>query len=77
MALRLMPESVVAERDLWALAMNRNQDLLGKSMLVLRRSCTAVTEISPQEWIALHEELRDLVPALAALFRPDQVNFAF
>ena len=77
MGLDLMPETVVEERGQWTLAINRNQDLLGKTMLVLRRDCTAVTEIEPDEWAALHRELRRLVPALKALFTPDQFNFAF
>jgi diadenosine tetraphosphate (Ap4A) HIT family hydrolase len=56
---------------------NRNQNLLGKCMVVLRRPCTAVTDLSADEWGALRDELRRLVPALDRLFRPDQVNHAF
>ena len=59
------------------MAVNRNQDLLGKTMLVLERPCLAVIELHPSEWAALHAELRQLVPVLTRLFAPDQVNFGF
>lgn len=68
---------MIDEGAVWTLAVNRNQNLLGKCMVVLRRPCTAVTELEPGEWAALRDELRRLVPALDRLFRPDQVNHAF
>ena len=77
MGIDLIPETVVEVTALWTIAVNRNQDLLGKSMLVLRRECTAVVEVHEDEWVALRTELRRLVAALEALFHPDQVNFAF
>ena len=77
MTLSLLPESVIEERPSWTLAVNRNQHLLGKTMLVLRRYCTAVIDIAPDEWALLRGELRRVVPALDGLFRPDQFNFAF
>lgn len=73
----LIPETVVEDRGAWLLAVNLNQNLLGKTMLVLNRPCTAVIEVQPREWAALQNELRRLVPALARLFQPDQFNFAF
>lgn len=76
-ALSLLPETVIEQGALWTLAVNRNQDLLGKSMLVLHRACTAVIDIEPAEWVSLRAELRRLVPAVDRLFRPDQFNFAF
>jgi diadenosine tetraphosphate (Ap4A) HIT family hydrolase len=75
--LSLLPESVIEEQPGWTLAVNRNQDLLGKTMLVLRRHCTAVIDIAPDEWALLRDELRRLVPTLDRLFHPDQFNFAF
>ena len=75
--LRLVPETVIEERPSWTLAINRNQDLLGKTMLVLRRPCTAVVDLRADEWAQLQDELRRLVPALRQLFEPDQFNFAF
>ena len=77
MTLSLLPESVIEQRPSWTLAVNRNQDLLGTTMLVLRRHCTAVIDIAPDEWVALRCELRRLVPALDRLFDPDQFNIAF
>jgi diadenosine tetraphosphate (Ap4A) HIT family hydrolase len=56
---------------------NRNQELLGKTMVEPNRLCAGVVEVDPAEWTALHTELRRLVPALTALFVPDQFNFAF
>ena len=73
----LIAETVVEDRGSWSLAVNLNQNLLGKTMLVLNRPCTAVIEVQPTEWAALHNELRRLVPALVSLFQPDQFNFAF
>ena len=59
------------------MAVNRNQNLLGKTMLVLERPCSAVVDLSPAEWAELHAELRELVLALERCFAPDHVNFAF
>jgi diadenosine tetraphosphate (Ap4A) HIT family hydrolase len=73
----LIPETVVRTGAMWTVAVNLNQDLLGKTMLVLRRPATAVIDLSPSEWAQLHIELNDLVPALGRLFSPDQVNLAF
>ena len=77
MGLQLLPETVIEERQLWTLAVNRNQNLLGRSMIVLRRDCTAVVDVQDHEWANLGHELRRLVGALAALFNPDQLNYAF
>ncbi len=77
MSLSLLRESVIEDRPDWTLAVNRNQHLLGKTMLVLRRHCTAVSDTTPDEWASLRDELRRLVPALERLFQPDQFNFAF
>ena len=77
MRLTLLPETIVEERDGWTIAVNRNQDLLGKTMLVLRRDCTAVTDIEPAEWADLHVEIARVTAALRTLFAPDQLNYAF
>lgn len=75
--LALMPETVVRQGPLWTVAVNTNQDLLGKTMIVLERPCTAVAELSPAEWAELHFQINDVWEALTALFAPDQVNLAF
>lgn len=77
MTLPLAPESVITEGADWTAAVNRNQNVLGKSMLVLRRPCTAVVDIDRHEWAALHGEIERMVSAIDALFAPDQFNFAF
>ena len=75
--LGLAPETVIRRGAVWTLAVNLNQDLLGKTMIVLERPCSAVTDLDPSEWADLHAELRQLVPALTRRFAPDQFNFAF
>ena len=77
MTLDLIPGTIIEDGPIWILAVNRNQDLLGKTMVVLRRPCTAVIELTPEEWSWLHHELRRVVAALRTLFQPDQLNFAF
>lgn len=71
------PESVVEEGADWLLAVNRNQNLLGKTMLVLRRPCSAVADVDAAEWTSLHAELARVTRALQQLFRLDQMNYAF
>ena len=73
----LIPETVIRQGATWTMAVNRNQNLLGKTMLVLERPCSAVVDLSPAEWAELHAELRELVLALERCFAPDHVNFAF
>jgi hypothetical protein len=50
--LGLVPESVIEERPSWTLAVNRNQALLGKTMLVLRRRCETVIDIAGRVGVA-------------------------
>jgi diadenosine tetraphosphate (Ap4A) HIT family hydrolase len=77
MGLTPIPETVIEERAFWILAVNRNQDLLGKTILVLRRTCHAVVEIDAHEWRELRHEVQRLAPALDQLFQPDRLNYAF
>lgn len=77
MSLALVPETVIEVGPAWTLAVNTNQDLLGKTMVVLNRPCEAVVDLSGQEWVALHQELRRVVAAMTSLFAPDQFNFSF
>ena len=73
----LDPATVIEERGPWVLAVNRNQNLLGKTMLVLDRPCVAVTDLDQGEWISLQTEIGRITNAIAALFGPDQFNYAF
>lgn len=73
----LDPATVVQEGDVWVLAVNRNQNLLGKTMLVLRRPCSAVIDIDQTEWSLLQAEIVRVTSGLRSLFQPDQFNYAF
>lgn len=77
MTIQLDPDTVIERGDLWSIAVNRNQNLLGKTMIVLDRPCTAVTDLDQTEWLTLHPEIQRVVSAIDSLFDPDQFNFAF
>jgi diadenosine tetraphosphate (Ap4A) HIT family hydrolase len=76
-ALELDPVTVLEEGALWRVALNRNQDLLGKALLVLRREADDVLDVTPAEWVAFTEALRRVRTAVDELFRPDGWNHAF
>ena len=42
----LVPETVVERGELWTVAVNRNQNLLGKTVLVLNRPEVSVARLS-------------------------------
>jgi diadenosine tetraphosphate (Ap4A) HIT family hydrolase len=77
MALSLAPETVILAGPLWTLAVNRNQNLLGKTMLVTTRPVEAVPALRADEWLDLHHQITRLTTALDSLFHPDQYNHAF
>jgi len=66
----LDPATVIQDRDTWVLAVNRNQNLLGKAMVVLRRPCSAVTDLDQTEWTSLQTEIVRITSGLRSLFRP-------
>jgi diadenosine tetraphosphate (Ap4A) HIT family hydrolase len=70
-------EPILAEGEHWRLVLNRNQDLLGKCFLALRRHCEAVTDLTSHEWAELHAQLRATTQALRQTFHPDHFNYAF
>jgi diadenosine tetraphosphate (Ap4A) HIT family hydrolase len=61
----------------WRVALNRNQNLLGKTIVVLRRHEEALTRLSSEEWSELHAELAWVTERLLAAFAPDHFNYAF
>ena len=61
----------------WLLVVNLNQNLLGKTFLVLRRHLVAVSELSGPEWVELHEQLACATKALSQAFGPVHFNYAF
>lgn len=71
------PTTVLREGDAWRVVLNKNQDLLGKTMLVLRRESSDVLDVEPEEWAAFRDELRTVRAAVDQLFQPDRWNHAF
>jgi diadenosine tetraphosphate (Ap4A) HIT family hydrolase len=61
----------------WRLVLNRNQNLLGKCMLVLRRDVQSITELTDEEWSSLRDEIAAATSMLEAAFQPDHFNYAF
>jgi diadenosine tetraphosphate (Ap4A) HIT family hydrolase len=76
-SLQVAPETLVAVEPLWTLAVNLNQNLLGKIIVVANRPVESVAALRPDEWTALHREIARVTTALDKLFSPDQYNHAF
>lgn len=77
MSLTVAPETLIEAGSLWTLVLNRNQNLVGKTMLVARRHVESVTELEPGEWLDLHHQMSRVTAAVGGLFHPDQFNYAF
>jgi diadenosine tetraphosphate (Ap4A) HIT family hydrolase len=75
--IRLAPETIIARGAFWTIALNRNQNLLGKVMLVLNRPLEQVILLREDEWVDLHQQMRRVSLALIAAFQPDHFNYAF
>lgn len=75
--LAVSPEGLIERGEMWTTAVNHNQNLLGKTMLVLNRPCDSVTGIGPGEWSDLHRQITRVVVSLDLLFQPDLYNYAF
>lgn len=71
------PEVLVHDFGAWALCLNRNQDLVGRCYLLLRRPATDPLAVSAQEQAALWNAAAKTKAALARLFAPDHWNYAF
>jgi diadenosine tetraphosphate (Ap4A) HIT family hydrolase len=70
-------EPLIWVSDHWQLVLNRNQNLLGKSFLVLRRHCEVVEQLTPEEWMDLRQQLIRTTEAVCQAFQPDHFNYAF
>ena len=68
---------IVRESAHWRIAINRNQNLLGKLFIALRRHEESVAGLTPDEWSELREQLRWTIDRLQDAFRPDHFNCAF
>jgi diadenosine tetraphosphate (Ap4A) HIT family hydrolase len=67
----------VRESALWRTFINRNQDLLGKTIIALKRHEDDVTRIREDEWLELRDEMRWAVERIRVAFAPDHFNFSF
>jgi diadenosine tetraphosphate (Ap4A) HIT family hydrolase len=65
------------ESESWRVVLNRNQNLLGKTMIVLRRHLEQVPELTPAEWRDLLDQLHEVTDRLVRAYRPDNFNYAF
>jgi diadenosine tetraphosphate (Ap4A) HIT family hydrolase len=74
---RQLATPVIRETLHWRTVVNRNQSLLGKTMIVLRRHEEPVTGLRVEEWSDLRTEVVWLTERLLALFSPDHFNYAF
>lgn len=68
---------VVEWGELWTLALNLNQNLPGRCVLVLNRHSVDVRDLGPEEWVDLRAWIRRTASALDALLVPDGYNYAF
>jgi diadenosine tetraphosphate (Ap4A) HIT family hydrolase len=57
--------------------LNNNQNLLGKTMLVLNRHLESVADLTVDEWAELHALIQRAAAALSAAFGCDHFNYAF
>jgi diadenosine tetraphosphate (Ap4A) HIT family hydrolase len=73
----LAPETIIEHGALWTVALNRNQNLLGKVMLVVNRPLEQVILLREDEWTDLRRQMRRVTLALTAAFQPDHFNYAF
>jgi diadenosine tetraphosphate (Ap4A) HIT family hydrolase len=75
--LHLMPNTVIERGEHWTIATNLNQNLIGRLIVVAARDVDSVTALSADEWQDLHRHIGRTRVALAALFQPEQYNYAF
>jgi diadenosine tetraphosphate (Ap4A) HIT family hydrolase len=68
---------VIRESEYWRTVINRNQDLLGKVFIALRRHEEDVASVTAAEWDELREEIRWATDRLQAAFAPDHFNYSF
>jgi diadenosine tetraphosphate (Ap4A) HIT family hydrolase len=68
---------VVRQSAHWRVAINRNQNLLGKLLIALLRHAESVAALTPEEWSDLRGELGWAIDRLSTTFHPDHFNCAF
>ena len=60
---------LLGETLYWRIVLDHNQNLLGKTMLVLRPHVEQVAALSQEQWFDLHEQMEHLTRALETPFR--------
>jgi diadenosine tetraphosphate (Ap4A) HIT family hydrolase len=68
---------VIRESGLWLTVINRNQDLLGKMFIVLRRHEEDAVALTVEEWAELRKEVRWVTARVREAFAPDHFNYSF
>jgi diadenosine tetraphosphate (Ap4A) HIT family hydrolase len=68
---------VIRESPLWRIFINRNQSLLGKTIVALRRHEEAIAALTLDEWAELRHELHWATKRLQRAFEPDHFNYSF
>ncbi len=68
---------VLWDAESWIVVLNRNQDFLGKTMIVLKRHAERVEDVTHEEWDELLDQLRDVTARLVEAFAPDHFNYSF
>jgi diadenosine tetraphosphate (Ap4A) HIT family hydrolase len=68
---------ILHESTHWRVALNRNQSLFGKLVVVLRRHEESVAALTEAEWSELQGDVRWATERLRAAFAPDHFNYAF
>ena len=64
-------DGVLWRSDRWRIVLNRNQNLLAKTMIVVGRHVERVDELTPGEWGELYDQLREVTRRLDAALAPD------
>ncbi len=68
---------ILRECRFWRSAVNRNQDLLGKTIIVLKRHEESVAGLRTEEWTELLGEIRYVTDCVRGAFDPDHFNYSF
>ncbi|HJU37587.1 MAG TPA: HIT family protein [Gaiellaceae bacterium] len=68
---------VLHESPFWRVVINRNQNLLGKTIIVLRRHEEDVPRLTSDEWADLLAELGWVTERVRHAFAADHFNYSF
>jgi diadenosine tetraphosphate (Ap4A) HIT family hydrolase len=68
---------VIRESARWRTFINRNQNLLGKTIIALKRHEDDVSQLTIEEWTELLVEVRWTVERIRQAFAPDHFNYSF